>query len=160
VEQFQIETSGQSVEFNGQGSENYVLKSGTNRSHGAAYEYLRNTQLDSHGFFDKVRAAQHQNEFGASAGGPIRKNRAVFFGSYDGYRYRTQTPTVITSIPTLKERNGDFSELLPFNQLIYDPMTTMTTGSVTSRQPFSGNQIGLTRISSVSKYFQAPLPQP
>ncbi|PYT19048.1 MAG: hypothetical protein DMG59_01810 [Acidobacteria bacterium] len=159
VNQFQIETSGQSVEFNGQGSENYVLKSGTNQFHGSAFEYFRNTVLDARGFFDKVRAAEHQNEFGASVGGPILKNRAFFFGAYDGYRYRTQTATTITSIPTLKERAGNFSEL-PASQVVYDPQSTSTVGSVTSRMPFEGNVIPASQISAISNYFQAPLPAP
>ncbi len=157
VDQFQIETSGQSVEFNGQGSENYVLKSGGNALHGSAFEFLRNTHLDARGFFDKVRAAEHQNEFGGSLGGPIKRNSAFFFGTYEGYRYRTQTPTTITSIPTLAERNGDFSQL-PSAQVIYDPLTTTTTGSITSRSPFPGNMIPASRISPISKFFQAPLP--
>ncbi len=159
VDQFQIETSGQSVEFNGQGSENYVLKSGGNALHGSAFEFLRNTHLDARGFFDKVRAAEHQNEFGGSLGGPIKKNSAFFFGTYEGYRYRTQTPTTITSIPTLAERNGDFSQL-PSTQVIYDPLSTTTTGSITSRSPFPGNMIPASRISPISKFFQAPLPEP
>jgi hypothetical protein len=159
VDQFQIETSGQSVEFNGMGAENYVLKSGANQFHGSAFEYFRNTHLDARGFFDKVKATEHQNEFGASLGGPIRRNRAFFFGTYDGYRYRTITPTVITSIPTLAERGGDFSAL-PSSQTIYDPASTTTVGAVTSRTPLGGNLIPANRISAASKFFQAGLPAP
>ncbi|MGH9721234.1 MAG: carboxypeptidase regulatory-like domain-containing protein, partial [Bryobacteraceae bacterium] len=92
VEQFQVETSGQSVEFNGQGSENYTIKSGTNALHGSAYEYLRNTKLDARGFFSPTRPTQHQNQYGFTIGGPIRRNKIFFFGSYDGYKYRVSNP--------------------------------------------------------------------
>jgi hypothetical protein len=61
VEQFQVETSGQSVEFNGQGSENYTIKSGTNQFHGSLYEYFRNTVLDARGSAAAGRARARAN---------------------------------------------------------------------------------------------------
>ena len=60
VEQFQLETAGAAVMFNGQGASNFVVKSGTNQFHGAAYEYFRNTHLDARGFFARARPAEHQ----------------------------------------------------------------------------------------------------
>ncbi len=157
VEQFQVETSGQSVEFNGQGSENYTIKSGTNQFHGSMYDYFRNTHLDARGFFAPQRSAQHQNQFGFTFGGPIIRNRVFFFGSYDGYRYRVETDYRFASIPSLNMRAGDFSEL-PVG--IYDPLTTTCVSGNCTRQPFPGNVIDAARISSASKFFQAPLPNP
>jgi hypothetical protein len=93
VEQFQVETSGTGVEFNGQGSENYTIKSGGNQWHGSGFEYLRNTVLDARGFFPAIRPVEHQNEFGFTAGGPILKRKLFIFGSYDGWRYRVTSPT-------------------------------------------------------------------
>ncbi len=75
VEQFQVETSGTGVEFNGQGSENYTIKSGTNEYHGSVFEYFRNTVLNARGFFPPVRPVEHQNEFGFTVGGPILKKK-------------------------------------------------------------------------------------
>src|SRR5436309_1892004 len=121
VEQFQVETSGTGVEFNGQGSENYTIKSGGNQFHGSAFEFLRNTVLDARGFFPAIRPVEHQNEFGFTIGGPILKKKLFSFFSYDGWRYRVVSPTQFASIPTLKERVGDFSEL---PVAIYDPQTT------------------------------------
>src|SRR5260370_9190940 len=109
VEQFQLETAGAAVMFNGQGASNFGVKSGTNRFHGAAYEYFRNTLLDARGFFARTRPAEHQNEYGVNVGGPIKKNRIFFFGSYDGFRYRTGTAPTLVSIPTAGPRAGDFS---------------------------------------------------
>ena len=111
VEQFQVETSGQSVEFNGQGSENYTIKSGTNQFHGSLYEYFRNTKLDARSFFSPTRPQQNQNQYGFTFGGPIKRNKLFFFGAYDGYRYRVATDYRFVTIPTMRMRTGDFGEL-------------------------------------------------
>ncbi len=162
VEQFQVETSGTGVEFNGQGSENYTIKSGGNQFHGSGFEYLRNTVLDARGFFPAIRPVEHQNEFGFTVGGPIIKKKAFFFFSYDGWRYRVVSPTQFASLPTLKERQGDFSELLALATpiQIYDPLTTVAVPGGFARTPFLGNIIPATRISAISKAYQAALPTP
>jgi hypothetical protein len=157
VEQFQVETSGTGVEFNGQGSENYTIKSGTNRFHGSGFEYLRNTVLDARGFFPAVRPVEHQNEFGGTIGGPILKNKLFFFFSYDGWRYRVTSPTQFATVPTLKMRQGDFSEL---PVAIYDPLTTVSVTGGFARTAFPGNIIPANRISAISKAYQSLLPAP
>src|SRR5215831_18183567 len=169
VEQFQVETSGAGVEFNGQGSENYTIKSGGNQFHGSGFEFFRNTVLDARGFFPAVRPVEHQNEFGATIGGPILKKKLFFFSSYDGWRYRVTSPTQFASIPTLKEREGDFSEL---PVAIYDPLTTSSVPGGFSRTQFSDpsrataanplglNIIPLNRISPISNVYQSLLPAP
>ncbi len=157
VEQFQVETSGTGVEFNGQGSENYTIKSGTNRFHGSGFEYLRNTVLDARGFFPAIRPVEHQNEFGATIGGPILKNKLFFFFSYDGWRYRVTSPTQFATVPTLKMRQGDFSEL---PVAIYDPTTTVAVTGGFARTAFPGNIIPASRISAISKAYQSLLPAP
>src|SRR5262245_36285346 len=171
VEQFQVETSGTGVEFNGQGSENYSIKSGTSQFHGSGFWFLRNTVLDARGFFPVIRPVEHQNEFGATIGGPIIKKKLFFFFSYDGWRYRVTSPTQIVSIPTLKERTGDFTEL-PVGVNIYDPLTTVCVAGTCTRTQFSdpsrgtpGNPLGLNiipqnRISSISQVYQSLLPAP
>ena len=160
VEQFQVETNSAKAQYQGQGVENYVLKSGTNSFHGAAFEYFRNTALDARGFFPKARAIDHQNEYGGLLGGPIRKNKLFFFSNYGGYKYNSGllNPT-LQSIPTLAQRNGDFSEL-PAAQIIYDPRSQTCTGGVCTRDPFAGNKIPGNLISPVSKSFQSYLPSP
>jgi len=158
VEQFQVETSGQSVEFNGQGSENYNIKSGTNQFHGSAYDFFRNTKLDARGFFAPTRPQQNQNQFGFTFGGPIKRNRIFFFGSYDGYRYRVATAFQFVTIPTTRMRSGDFGEL---SVNIFDPATTnCPNGANCSRQPFPNKVIPASRISPASRFFQEPLPAP
>ncbi len=158
VEQFQVETSGQSVEFNGQGSENYTIKSGTNQFHGSLYEYFRNTKLDARGFFAPTRPQQNQNQYGFTFGGPIKRNSIFFFGAYDGYKYRVATDFQFITIPTLKMRAGDFSEQTAG---IFDPLSTACAGGVNcTRQQFPGNIIPPNRLSSASKFFQSALPNP
>jgi hypothetical protein len=169
VEQFQVETSGTGVEFNGQGAENYTIKSGKDQFHGSGFEYFRNTVLNARGFFPAVRPPEHQNEFGFTIGGPIIKKKAFFFFSYDGWRYRVTSPTQLVSIPTLKERVGDFSEL---PVAIYDPLTTVAVPGGFSRTQFSDpsrgtptnplglNIIPLNRLSNISKVYQSLLPAP
>jgi carboxypeptidase family protein/TonB-dependent receptor-like protein len=158
VEQFQVETSGTGVEFNGQGSENYTIKSGTSKFHGSGFEYLRNTKLNARNFFAPSRPQDNQNEFGFTIGGPIVKKKAFFFFAYDGWRYRVLTDSRLISIPTLKMRQGDFSEL---SVKIYDPATTVALpGGGFSRTQFPGNIIPPNRISAISKVYQADLPTP
>jgi hypothetical protein len=160
VEQFQVETNGAKAQYEGQGIENFVMKSGTNSFHGAAFEYFRNTALDARGFFPAARPIDHQNEFGGLIGGPIRKNKIFFFTNYDGYRYNSGllNPT-LQSIPTTAQRNGDFSGLPP-SQILYDPKSQVCTGGICTRTPFTGNSIPGSRISSIAKSFQSYLPQP
>ncbi len=160
VDQFQVETNGAKAQYEGQGVENYVLKSGTNSFHGAGFEYFRNTALDARGFFPKARAIDHQNEFGGLVGGPIKKNKLFFFANYDRYKYNSGllNPT-LQSIPTVRERTGDFSEL-PASQTIYDPASQTCAGSICTRTPFAGNIIPSARLSPVSQSFQSYLPAP
>ena len=145
--------------FNGQGASNYVIKSGTNQFRVSAFEFFRNKALDAKAFFATIKPDDNQHEYGVTAGGPIRKNQMFFFVTYDGYRDRRQTASVLTSVPTLAQRNGDFSAL-PVT--IYDPRTTRPNPNGTGfvRDPFPSNIIPQDRISSISQYFQSFLPAP
>ncbi len=158
VDQFQLETAGTPAMYSGQGAANFVLKSGTNEFHGALYEYFRNTQLDARSFFSAVRSVEHQNEFGFSIGGPIKRNKLFFFSNYDGFRFATRPQASLMTVPTLAERNGDFSALLPVQ--IFDPASTDCSKGPCTRQAFPGNIVPADRISAVSKYFQSFLPIP
>ena len=159
IEQFQVETSGTAVMYNGQGASNYVVKSGTNQFRVSAFEYFRNKGLDSKAFFAATKPDDNQHEFGFTAGGPIRRSQMFFFTAYDGYRDRRQTESRLVSIPTLAQRRGDFSAL---PVVIYDPRTTRPNPSGTGfiRDPFPGNIIPPARISGISSYFQSFLPDP
>ena len=112
---------------------NVVFKSGTNQFHGSAYEFLRNSVFDANNFFEN-RAGRElgsfkRSQFGGHATGPIIKDKTFFMGSYEGLRANSFA-TRITSVPTLEQRNGDFSKTL--NQAgaliaIYNPFSTVGT---------------------------------
>lgn len=90
---------------------NLVTQSGTNKFHGSAWEYLRNRSLDARNFFAGEKPEYTRNQFGGALGGPIRKNKTFFFGSYEGLRL-AQGQTVGSILPLAAQRSGDFSSYL------------------------------------------------
>jgi len=108
IREFRLMTSNYSAEF-GQvsgGIMTAVTKSGTNALHGSAFEYLRNSALDARSFFDRGGVPPFKrNQFGFTLGGPLKKDRTFFFGSYEGLRQRLAN-TVITRVPTAAARRG------------------------------------------------------
>jgi hypothetical protein len=89
---------------------NVVTKSGTNDWHGSAYEFFRNKNLNARGFFDSEKLDYLQNQFGATFGGPVIKDKTFFFASYEGNRVRRGTSSDTVLVPSDLERTGDFSE--------------------------------------------------
>jgi hypothetical protein len=92
VQEFRVDSSNYPAEYGtGTGGQvSVVTKSGSNRFHGAAFEYLRNDKFDARNFFDRVgKSPLRLNQFGASLGGPIVKERVFFYGFYEGYRLRS-----------------------------------------------------------------------
>ena len=114
LEEFKVQTNSYSAEF-GRGNGaimNAVIKSGTNSLHGNAYEFLRNDIFDARNAFDQFgRQEYRQNQFGATLGGPIIKNKLFFFGDYEGLRIRQALPQLVL-VPTPAEIGGDFSSFL------------------------------------------------
>jgi outer membrane receptor protein involved in Fe transport len=103
IEEFRVSTSNYTVENggNGGGQVNVVTKSGTNSFHGGAYEYVRNNIFDSRSPFDGSRIPPFRmNQFGASVGGPVIKNKLFFFADYEGLQ-QTLGSTYVSQIPSL-----------------------------------------------------------
>jgi hypothetical protein len=90
---------------------NIVTKSGTNELHGSAFEFIRNGDTNARNFFAATRDTLKRNQFGATLGGPIVKNRLFAFGGYQGTRIRTAPPTSTVFDPTPAALAGDFSQL-------------------------------------------------
>jgi hypothetical protein len=97
-------------EFSG-GQVNVVTKSGTNEFHGDAFEFLRNTDLDARNYFSPTRGTFHQNQFGATLGGPIRKNSIFFFTDYQGTRSSQGVDSGQIPVPSSQDRTGNLSDL-------------------------------------------------
>ena len=113
IAEFRILTSNfdaEHGEFSG-GQIDVVTKSGTNALHGSLFEFLRNTDLDARNYFSPTRGAFNQNQFGATVGGPIRKNRIFFFADYQGTRSTQGVDTGQIPVPSLADRNGNLSDL-------------------------------------------------
>ena len=132
VQEFNVLTNSFSAKYGrtGGGLTTVVTKSGTNAFHGSAWEFLRNDNLDANNFFANRSGAKlpefKQNQFGATAGGPIIRDKTFIFGSYEGFRQITGGQLFLT-VPTPLQRQGDFSQTFrPDGSLykIYDPFTT------------------------------------
>jgi hypothetical protein len=116
IEEFKVQTNNLGPEYGrfAGGVINLSTKSGTNKFHGSAYEFLRNKVLNANTYFNNQLGIERppftQNQFGVNAGGPILKDKLFFFGSYEGFRLR-QGSSFITWVPTDAERGGDFSQV-------------------------------------------------
>jgi outer membrane receptor protein involved in Fe transport len=111
IQEFSILTTNYSAEY-GQtsgGIINAVTRSGTNALHGSAYEFLRNSALDARNYFDGPTIPPfRRNQFGASAGGPLIKDRVFWFFNYEGLR-QSLTGTQVDTVPSQNARNGILS---------------------------------------------------
>jgi len=112
IEEFRVLTNTFDAEFgrNSGSVVNVVTKGGTNQVHGDLYEFFRNTDLDARGFFDETKPDWHQNQFGGTLGGPIRKDKTFFFASVEDRQIVQGIPSDLVTVPTLAERGGDFSQ--------------------------------------------------
>jgi hypothetical protein len=137
------------------GVANVILKSGTNSFHGAAYEYLQNSDFDARSFFTPSVSHIAYNYFGGDLGGPIIHNKLFFFADYLRVNDHEATSTQET-IPSLMTRMGNLSV---FSTTIYNPFTGNPTTGV-GRMPFPGNVIPPNLINPVSAAILALLPAP
>ncbi|MFN7826453.1 MAG: carboxypeptidase regulatory-like domain-containing protein [Acidobacteriota bacterium] len=162
IKEFKIQTNLFSAEQgrNPGGQVNVVTKSGSNDLHGTVYEFLRNRALDANNFFsNRARTAKpqfQQNQFGGALGGKLIRDKTFFFGDYDGFRQNLGR-LFVNTVPTLKMRQGDFSEIAAG---IFDPATTVQNGTSFTRQQFPNNIIPRDRWDPVmAKLINAyPLP--
>ena len=152
VQEFSLQSSNFTAEYGnaGGGIVNIVTRSGTNEIHGSLFHFLRNGNLNARQFFAPVQDALKRNQFGGSVGGPIKKDKLFYFGTYQGTRLRNTPAGIISFVPIPAERTGDFSNLLPRTQLI-DPV---------SKVPVPGNVIPAGRINPVAQYFLKRVPLP
>jgi len=153
LQEFRVQTGNYSAEYGmlSGAHVNLVLKSGTNSLHGTAFEFLRNDKLDARDFFqpaDQRKAPFKQNQFGATLGGPIRKDSTFFFLSYEGFRKRK---AIVGNAIVLTEaqRNGNFSAL---STPLQDPDNPGGT--------FPGNVIPASRLAPEAQKLLQFMPRP
>lgn len=155
MQEFKVITNNYSAEFGHStgGVVTMSTRSGTNTFRGSVFESLRNDALDARNFFAQSKPPISLNQFGGSFGGPAVRDRMFVFGTWERTRQLVSN-AVVSTVPTLANRRGDFSDLRTANgQLIpiYDP---------TTRQPFPGNAIPLDRIDPVALNAIAYYPEP
>jgi hypothetical protein len=158
LEEFKVMAGGMSAEYALPSVINAALKSGSNQFHGSAYEYIRNEKLQARNFFAAQVPPLKRNQFGATFGGPIKKDSIFFFADYDGARTRQGT-TISSIVPTSAQLNGDFSG----TRAIFDPLSTQanpTNPSQFIRNPFPGNVIPANRIAPQAAFFKPYFPAP
>src|SRR6202051_2606359 len=149
IQAFSVLTSNMSAEYGrtSGGVINAVTRSGTNQYHGSAYEFLRNSALDAANFFDNAGGIQKpsfkRNQFGASAGGPIRKDKVFIFGDYEGIRQSKGIANPI-NVPSDAARNG----LLTYPGATVDPTRFPSDCAPTG----ATDQCQVTVDASVQKY--------
>jgi hypothetical protein len=154
LDEFKLQTSTYSAEFGRSlgGVVNLQIKSGSNRLTGSGFEFHRDSAFDANDFFNnragRAKPQLKQNQFGATAGGPIFENRTFFFGSYQGSRLN-QGQTFLSTVPTDAMRNGDFSAL---NRVIYDP----STGQPFQNNTIPGNEMDSVALNILKQLYPAP----
>src|ERR1700723_4453274 len=121
---------------------NVVTKSGTNSFHGDLFEFFRNPGLDARNYFSPERAVFHQNQYGGTFGGPIRKEKIFFFADYQGQRFIQGIETGIVNVPSMANRNGDFGSASAFTGTVNGPylaqiLTQRLGYQVTQGEPFA-----------------------
>jgi len=156
LQEFTIQAANFSAQYAGAGAlVQLSSRSGTNAIHGSAFEFLRNTVLNAHNYFQTVIPPFKLNQFGGTVGGPLRRDKSFFFFSAEDLQQRSSPNSINITVPTAAQLSGDFSALLTpatgLPTIIYNPATG---------QPYPGNRIttaGSPLSQAVAKAFLTPL---
>ena len=154
LQEFKVETSttGAQSGIHTGAQINAVSKSGTNSFHGDAFEFFRNGDMNARNFFAARRDSLKRNQFGGTAGGPIRKNKLFFFGGYQGTWTRQDPTATLAFVPTPQMMSGDWSA---FASPACNGGKQLTLGA-----PFVDNQISLSLFNPASLKIVQKLPAP
>ncbi|MBK7927637.1 MAG: TonB-dependent receptor [Bryobacterales bacterium] len=171
TEEFRIIVRNPSAEYGrtGGGVVNLISKSGTNEFHGSAYFFHRNENMNATDFFlnraGRPKASLTFNQYGATIGGPIKKDKTFFFFNWEVFSDRRVAQTFRT-VPTALQKAGDFSRTLD-NQgrltVIYDPLTTAVNPANPAqriRTAFAGNVLPASRVSAAARAMMGYYPAP
>jgi hypothetical protein len=152
MQEFKVETSSLPARYGHHAASavNIITKSGTNSFKGSAFEFNRDYHFNAKNHFAATRDSLRRNTFGGTIGGPMIKNKAFFFGGYQGQIEKTNPPTSISYIPTRAMLNGDFTAI-----------TSPACNGGTQRNltgGFVNNQIDPARLSPIAQNFAKYLP--
>lgn len=159
IQEFKVETNSPPAEFgrfNG-GVVNLTTKAGSNTLTGTLFDFARHEALNAKNAFATglAKPKYRRQQFGGVVGGPLKRDRTFFFGDYQGQR-QTIARTAVSTVPTLLQRQGIFTEAIGGRvPVIYDPATGTTT-----RQPFANNTIPVARFDPVAKALLERYPLP
>jgi len=175
LQEFKIQTNSFSPQYGWSMGNvvNAITKSGTRSFHGSLFEFVRNNNFDANNFFNNAeglaRPQFKRNQFGFTAGGPVylpgiyrQRDKTFIFGTYEGLRQQTPT-TLITTLPTQLERQGNFSQVFNANgslAVIFNPFTTRQVGGQFVRDPFPGNMIPSNMLDPVAQKLLPYWPNP
>ena len=152
IQEFRVQTNSYTAEYgrSGGGQVTMLTKSGSNEFHGSAFEFLRNSAMDSKNFFlnrtNGRKASLQQHQYGVSTGGPIRKDKTFFFALYEKRLVKSGS-FALFSVPTPQQLGGDFSNTRNPNgavRNVYDPFSTRVNPDDPTkfiRTPFAGNRV-------------------
>lgn len=147
IAEMKVQGVGNNAEYGQVGDITTTSRGGSNAFHGALFEYLQNSAMDAKAYGAATKPVKTANTFGGSLGGPIKKNKAFFFATFEDMQYRTGSSLQAT-VPTAAQRTGDFSNE---SYTIKDPFTG---------QAFAGNKIPANRLNPVAtnllKYYNLP----
>src|SRR5262249_49923642 len=178
VQEFKVMTSTYDAQYghSGGGAINFSLKSGANSFHGSGYEFLKRTGVNANTFANNAHgsplADNSLDQYGFTIGGPVSlpklyegKDRTFFFFAFEKYRENQEYPSErISSVPTLAQRKGDFSDTRDNATVltaIYDPLTgRFDTNNRWVRDRFAGNMIPADRINPVATKLLSYYPEP
>jgi hypothetical protein len=140
LSEFSLQTSNFSAEFGHSAGSvmSASIKSGTNQIHGDVWEYIRNTNLDAIPWNAQTTPPYHENQFGATLGFPIWRDKLFYFGDIEANRIAISNPN-ITTVPTTLMRQGDFSELLNPALTATQPVTLYQPNSADPAMPLTCN---------------------
>ena len=161
VQEFKVETNNYSAEYGYSAGAvvNASLKGGGNQIHGDAFEFLRNDVFDARNYFaspTQPKPTLQRNQYGGTLGGPIVKNKAFLFGSFEQTR-ENDGITYVTTVPTAAMKTGNFAG----QPAIFDPNTTVSLGNgAFARTQYSGNRIPATQFDPAAVNLLALFPAP
>jgi hypothetical protein len=163
VQEFRMQTANFDAQYGrNSGSQTAVVsKAGTNGFHGDVWEFLRNEDLNARNFFAPTVPLDKESQFGAAVGGPIKKNKLFYFGSFQALIKRPQGVSSVATVPTNDERNGDFTADLPGTVLV-DPTSPLTGAPLTTpggAPCVANNIIATSCMSAVTQNLLTYIPQ-